>query len=190
MARCSPLLARVAICAFGLTLSIGTSGCGSSSSESSNTTAATSTVTPPANAALRWRTRTQEVCRAGRAAVARLGYVHITEAGIAQLGLPAVKQKLDSYLGRLLAILRSESRQQQRLAPPPELGSAATAERRIERDEQQATGSLRAAVASAKTAGQLSAAFRVWLHRDAQLVAEANALARRLHLPGCVAGAP
>jgi hypothetical protein len=40
------------------------------------------------------------LCREKRAAIAGLGNVHITYAGIARAGLPAVKRSLDGYLAR------------------------------------------------------------------------------------------
>jgi hypothetical protein len=122
-------------------------------------------------------------------AVARLGYVHITYAGIAQEGLPAVKRKLEHYLDRLLGVLRTVAARQEALDPPTDLSSTAAAARALARQEQAITVTLKEEVAGAANAQQLAAAFRGWLQRDGQLAVRANTLARRLGLPDCVAGA-
>jgi hypothetical protein len=88
---------RVAALALSAALSLGGTGCGGSTSATDTKTSA------PAAASARaaWAARTQELCREKRAAIAGLGYVHITYAGIARVGLPAVKRALDRYLGQL-----------------------------------------------------------------------------------------
>jgi hypothetical protein len=137
-----------------------------------------------------WRNRTQQICTDGESAIRALGYVHITYGGIAQLGLPAVKHKLDVYVGRLLAIMQTVTQQERELVPPGRLSGAATAERAIAAEEGDATRTLRREVRAARNASELSAAFNRWLAHDAQLVAKGNAFAKRYGLPECVAASP
>lgn len=178
MARRPSLCIALALCALALV----PLGCGGSSSKSSSTTATS-------NAAALWRNRTQQICKDGQAAIAKLGYVEITYAGIARVGLPAVKQKLDVWIGRLLAILGAVAQQQRLLHPPTELSSAATAERQVETQEQHITQQLRSDIAASRTAREFSAAFRSWVQSDQEVVARGNSLASQYGLLACVAPA-
>jgi hypothetical protein len=173
---------QLAVAACALALAAVALGCGGSSSK----TGTTATV----NTAALWRNRTQQICTDGASAVRALGYVHITYGGIAQVGLPAVKHKLDVYVGRLLAILQTATQQERELHPPAQLSVAAGAERTIEAEEGDATGTLRRDVDAANSAAELSAAFNRWLERDAKLVQKGNAFARQYGLPECVATPP
>jgi hypothetical protein len=172
---------RLVTAACALALTSAPLGCGGSSS--------TTSVTAPVNSAELWRNRTQQICADGQSAIKALGYVHITDGGIAQLGLPAVKHKLAEYVDRLLAILQTVAQQQRELHPPAQLSAAATAEREIEGQEGDSTLTLRRELASAQSAFELSAAFNRWLDRDEQLIDRGNTLARQYGLPECVAAA-
>jgi hypothetical protein len=173
---------RLAAAACVLALTAAPLGCGGSSS----TTSTTATV----SAAQLWRNRTQQICADGQSAIRALGVVHITYEGIARLGLPAVKHKLDVYVDRLLAILQTVAQQERELHPPAQLSAAATAEREIQGEEGDATRTLRRELDAANSAPELSAAFNRWLARDAQLVTRGNAFARQYGLPECVAASP
>lgn len=173
---------RLVTAACALALTSVPPGCGGSSS--------TTSTTAPVNSAELWRNRTQQICADGESAIKALGFVHITYGGIAQLGVPAVKHKLDVYVDRLLAILQTVAQQQRELHPPAQLSAAATAEREIEGQEGDATRTLRRALDAAQSPLELSAAFNRWLERDQQLIDRGNTLARQYDLPECVAAAP
>ena len=132
-----------------------------------------------------WATKTQQLCREKRAAIVRLGYIHITYAGIARVGLPSVKRSLESYLGRLLAVLRDFSQRQQQFATPPSLVPTMKQATEVDAESQQATSRLRQEVANTKTAAGLSAAFQRWTASLQRLAARGDALARQLNLPDC-----
>jgi hypothetical protein len=132
-----------------------------------------------------WASSTQQLCQQKRAAIANLGSVHITYAGIARVGLPAVKRSLEGCLDRLLAVLREFSRRQQQLATPPAFVSTIRIAAEVDAESEAATTQLRAAVARARSATELSAAFRAWLTTLSQLSPRGDAAAARLNLPAC-----
>jgi hypothetical protein len=132
-----------------------------------------------------WASRTERLCRDKRAAITGLGYVHITNAGIARVGLPAVKHKLDLYLGRLLGVLQDFAGRQRQLAAPPSLSSTMAAATDADRQAQAATSRLRREVASASSPTELSVAFRGWTTRLQRLAARGDVLADQLNLPAC-----
>jgi hypothetical protein len=173
------------VCLASAGLAVEAPGCGgSSSTSSSGTTASTTAALKPEV----WASKTQALCRAKRTALARLGGVHITNAGIAQEGLPAVKRKLVGYLTKLIALLKDFSGRQQELTPP---ASAALAMQQAAADDQKAQSAtvlLRNRVAAARTASALSAAFRVWGATLQKLAVRGEAIAERLNLPDCKAG--
>jgi hypothetical protein len=148
-----------------------------------------STSSASTSARATWAARTQQLCREKRLMVGQLGSVHITYAGIARVGLPAVKRWLDRYLARLLAILRDSSQRQRQLPIPPSLSSTIAMATEIDRQSQSATRRLRHDVASAGTAAALSGAFRAWIATSQRLAARGDALARQLNLPMCRSGA-
>lgn len=152
-------------------------GCGGSSS-STRTTGASS-------AGVAWAAQTQALCREKRAAIAHLGSAHITYAGIARVGLPAVKRTLDAYLGRVLGVLRAFSSRQRQLTTPAADVSAMGTAAEIDAESQAATARLKAEIAGVGNARALSAAFRSWLASLQQLTARGNAVARQLNLPAC-----
>jgi hypothetical protein len=154
--------------------------CGGTSSSTSQ-----SASKPSAEAA--WAASTQQLCQQKKAAIANLGGVDINYAGIARLGLPAVKRSLDRYLDRLLAVLRSFAQRQQQLATPPRFISTMGTAAEIDAETQAATAGLRTEVADATSAGELSAAFRGWTSTLAQLSAQSSAVMARVHLPACSA---
>lgn len=154
-------------------------GCGGSSSQ---------THTDDASARAAWAAKTQQLCREKRSSIARLGGVHITFAGIARVGLPAVKRSLDGYLGRLLDVLRSYSRRQQQLATPSSAASAMNEAMAVDRQSQAATVRVRDEVGAARNAAELSAAFGRWTATLRQLSARGDALARQLGLSACASG--
>jgi hypothetical protein len=172
----------VVACA-GLLLSL--TGCGGSNA-TTHTGAGPSNAS--ANAVATWASRTQQLCREKRAAIARLGYVHITYAGIARVGLPTVKRSLEGYLGRLMALLRDFSRRQRQVATPPSVASTMRMATEADAQSQAATSRLRRAVMNAKTAVELSAAFRGWIATLRGLAARGDALAQQLNLPDCRSG--
>jgi hypothetical protein len=147
-------------------------------------------VSHSAGALAAWASGTQQLCREKRAAIASLGYVHITYGGIARVGLPAVKRSLDGYLARLLDVLRTFSRRQRQLVTPPSLRPTMAMADEVDRQSQSATTQLRHEVASADTAGRLSDAFRAWIVTSRRLAATGDELARQLNLPGCRSGSP
>ena len=178
------------------------SGCGSSARSSSvapraasssaptvaahTGTPATTTTASASNAGIAaWASQTQQLCVAKRAAIEKLGYVHIIYAGIARVGLPAVRRSLDRYLTKLLAVLIDFDRRQQRLATPPSLRSAMSQAAETDVESQDATRRVRAAVASSKTAAELSAGFNAWLVTLQRLSARGDAVAQQLGLPAC-----
>jgi hypothetical protein len=176
------LTRRLAVAACALALTSVPLACGGSSSTTSTTAAV--------NTAELWRNRTQQICTDGDSAIRALGDVHITYAGIAQIGLPAVKHKLDVYLRRLLAIMQTVAQQERELHPPAQLSAAAATEHQIAAQEGDATRQLRKEVHAAQSASELSAAFNRWLARDGQLIARGNAFAQQYNLPECVAASP
>lgn len=151
--------------------------CGGASSSSHTTSKPSSTVV--------WASSTQQLCREKQAAISNLGGVHITYAGIARVGLPAVKRSLEGYLDRLLAVLREFSERQHRLATPPAFVSTMKAAAETDAESEAATSRLRASVARLTSAAQLSAAFRAWATTLSQLSARGDAEAARLKLPAC-----
>ncbi len=160
-------------------LAFGSLGCGGSAS---------STSSAAASAPTSWATQTEQLCREKLAAIAGLGYVHITDAGIARLGLPAVKRKLDHYLARLLAVLSDFARRQGRLSPPPSVRAPMAVATKVDLQSQAATLRLRRDVARAGSASALAAAFRVWIASSERLAARGDELARQLDLPDCRSG--
>jgi hypothetical protein len=155
--------------------------CGGSSNSSTHVTATSS-------ASSTWAAQTQALCRQKRAAIAQLGYVNITYAGIARVGLPAVKRSLDAYLGRLLTVLRSFSARQRAVSTPPAFVSTMATASAIDAESQAATAKLRAEIAGVANARQLSAAFNSWLATLKHLSAQGDAVARQLNLPACRSG--
>jgi hypothetical protein len=153
-----------------------------------STSATTTTASTPSAGAAAWAAQTQKLCIAKVAAIARLGYVHITYGGIARVGLRAVKLSLDRYLSNLLAVLHDFHLRQQRIATPPSLRTMMSQATAIDVQSQNATRRVRAAVASSKTAAQLSAGFNAWLATLRRLSVRGNALAQQLGLPACRSG--
>jgi hypothetical protein len=158
-------------------------GCGGSTSTS--TQARASTTARAATSAAAWSAHTRQLCTEKRAAIARLGSVHITNGGIAHLGLPKVKALLAGYLDRLLAVLRTFQLRQQQLDPPPPLRAAALTARQIDAESQQATRDLKQQVAAARSPAALSAAFNGWIANLRTLATRGDALAIRLKLSAC-----
>jgi hypothetical protein len=180
------------------------SGCGGSANSSSvasskpvhpvitsatGTAGATTTTSASSAGIAAWAAQTQKLCIAKRAAIARLGDVHITYAGIARVGLPAVKRSLDRYLGKLLAVLSGFERRQQLIATPPSLRPVMSQAAAIDAQSQNATRRVRADVASSNTAAELSAGFNSWLATLQRLSARGDAVARQLGLSACRSGA-
>ena len=171
--------------ALSAALSLAGTGCGGNTSETDTRASAPAA----ANARSVWAARTQQLCREKRAAIAGLGYVHITYAGIARAGLPAVRRALDRYLGRLLVVLREFSGRQRGIVTPPALSATMAIANQVDGESQAVTVQLRRGVARARTATELSAAFRAWLVASRRLAVRGDALARQLELPGCRSGA-
>jgi hypothetical protein len=186
---------------------LGLAGCGGSSSSPSTTsnpaststgtsataskTSRTTTAQKPKHAApslAAWSYETQQLCREKRAAVAGLGNVHITYAGIQRVGLPGVKRLLDHYLNRLIGVLDDFSRRQRRIATPASVASVMAAANQVNRQSVAATTQLKLDIAQAGTVSELSQAFQNWLSTTAQLAARGDAAARRLNLPACQSG--
>jgi hypothetical protein len=168
----------------GLTLvALAGGGCGASVSSTSR--AAKST---PASSRATWAAETEQLCSEKRAAIARLGDVHITYAGIARVGLPAVKRSLDGYLGRLQGVLREFSQRQRELPAPSSVASTMRSVNSVDAQSQAVTSRLSAEVARASSAQQLSAAFGEWLAALGRLASRGDALARQLKLTGCMSG--
>ena len=163
-------------------LAIASAGCGSGSD-------ATRGIAAEPFATAGWRAKTQQLCRQKRAAVAQLGYVNITFAGIARIGLPAVKRKLESYLTRLLAILHRFAARQRQLRTPSPLALAMARASADNIRAEQATEQLRAQLAAAPSAIKLSSAFGDWTTTLQRLSAHGDVVARQLNLPGCRSGA-
>jgi hypothetical protein len=164
-------------------LTASVTGCGSSSSSSSNTTAPRPS--PPSQTAA-WTSSVKQLCVQKRAAVTSLGSIHITYAGIARVGLPAVKRSLEAYLGRLQVVLREFAERRRALTTPSSLVSTVRVVDQIDDRSQAATSRLQAAVARAGSAAELSAAFRTWLATLQRLALRSNALAQQLNLvPDC-----
>ena len=166
-------LGAVAVCA---ALLVG--ACGGSSS---------STSSAPSRTAV-WSAQTQALCKEKQAAIARLGYVHITYGGIARVGLPAVKRSLDAYLGRLLAVLRTFSARGHQLTTPAAYVSAMGTANQLDAESQAVTARLKAEIAGVANAGQLTSAFRSWLTSLHQISGRGDAVARQLNLPACRSG--
>jgi hypothetical protein len=163
-------------------VAIASAGCGSASS-------ATHGIAAEPFATAGWRTETQQLCRAKRAAIAQLGNVHITFAGIAQLGLPAVKRKLEAYLTRLIAIVRRFAARQRQLKTPTPLVSAMAQANADNVHAEHATEQLRRQIATAPSATALSSAFSAWTVTLQRLAIRGDAIAQQLNLPGCRSGA-
>lgn len=190
-----PSIACVACAA----LLLGLAACGGSASTARTTStrsdpsASTPRTTSARNAAASdravWASQTQRLCREKRAAIARLGNIHITYAGIRRVGLPAVKRILDGYLARLLVVLHYFSERQQQLIAPADARAAMAQAAAVDRRSQEATGRLRADIAIAGTPAAFAAAFRVWIATTARLAARGDTLARQLDLPACRSGA-
>jgi hypothetical protein len=161
-------------------------GCGGNTS-TTNKASTRSDVSASAREA--WAVETQQLCLEKRAMIARLGYVHITYAGIARAGLPAVKRSLDRYLARLLAVLSDFSRRQRQLTTPPSLSSMMAMANAVDSQSQSATNRLRRDIASSKTPAELSAAFSGWITTTQRLAVRGDGLARQLNLPRCLSGA-
>ena len=160
-------------------VALGQAGCGGSTSAKSAATA---------GASADWGSRTEQLCREKRAAIAGLGYVHITYAGIARVGLPAVKRELELYLGRLLGVLQDFAARQRQLVPPSSLRQTMALAAAVNGQSYAVTSRLRRDVASVRSATELSGAFRVWLTSLQGLAARGDQLARQLNLPGCRSG--
>jgi hypothetical protein len=175
-----------------LVLSFAVLGCGSSSTSSSSSTSASTSASTSSvsDATAQWRAKVQQQCRENEAAVERLGYIHITYGGIVRIGLPAVKQKLDVYLGRLLAVMRAEGQRGDQLTPPPQFHSFAVTAHRLNAQEQSITESLRTSVDKSQTARELSAAFTTWLRANEPLEARSEVLARDANVLACLTGHP
>jgi hypothetical protein len=135
-----------------------------------------------------WAAEAQKLCIAKRAAIARIGYVHITYAGIARVGLPAVKRSLDRYLTSLLAVLSEFDQRQQRIVAPQSLRGVMRQAAAIDAQSQDATRRVRTVVASSKTAAELSAGFNDWLATLQRLAARGDAVAQQLGLSACRSG--
>ena len=171
------------------------SGCGGGAHSASATSSATSTTTSAASAGApsadvaAWASQTQRLCVGKRAAIARLGSVNITYAGIARFGLPAVKRLLDGYLTRLLAVLGDFANRQQQIPTPPSLKVAMSQAAAIDAESQNVTRRVRAAVASSRTAAELSAGFNAWLATLKRLDVRGGAIAKQLGLAACRSGA-
>jgi hypothetical protein len=166
----------------GAALLLSLVGCGGSGSTSRS--ASTSTTAAP-SALAAWATQTQQLCIQKREAIARLGYVNITYAGIARVGLAAVKRLLDRYLGRLLAVLRDFHQRQRQVPTPASVAPAMRLATALDGESRAATSQLQAAVAKVQTAGQLSSAFSAWTARLQRLSARGDALTRQLNLAAC-----
>jgi len=138
-----------------------------------------------ADSRVAWSAQTQQLCTEKRAAIARLGSVHITYAGIARVGLPRVKLLLERYLNRLLGVLRTFQLRQARVEPPPSLRTATSTARRIDAASQRATMQLKQRVAAASTPSALSSAFNDWSATLRGLSARGERLAAQLNLPAC-----
>jgi hypothetical protein len=177
---CRPLIGSV-VC---VSVAFALLGCGSSSPKTSTSASSTS-----AAATAAWAARTQQLCVQKEAAIAQLGNVNITYGGIARIGLPAVKQLLDRYLGRLLGILRLFHQRQLQLTPPPSFAPAVAQAAQLDLEAQAATTRVRSDIANAQTANQLSAAFQTWLTTLKGLTPRGDALARQLNLPKCSSAA-
>lgn len=160
-------------------------GTTSSRSASSARTPVRSASNPGGQSTSRWAVRTGQLCQQKRAAIAALGEVHITYAGIARVGLPAVKAKLESYLGRLLGVLEKFAARQREVPLPDSLATPAAAAAELDRESQATTAKLRRQVAAAANAAELSQAFRQWLTSLQRLSARGDAIARALKLPQC-----
>lgn len=161
-------------------------GCGSNSA---TTTTTSSVTTATAAARASWAASTQALCREKRAAIADLGGVHITYAGIARVGLPAVKRSLERYLTRLLAVLRGFSARQHRLPTPSAVVPEMDLARSIDAKSQAATRHLRYRISTVTSAAALATAFRAWLATTQQLAQRGDAVAQRLNLAACRSGA-
>jgi hypothetical protein len=164
-------------------LALAAGGCGASGSSTSR--AAKST---PAPSRAEWAAATERLCSEKRAAIARLGDVHITYAGIARVGLPAVKRSLDGYLGRLRGVLREFSQRQRPVATASSVASTMKIVNSVDAHSQAVTSRLSGDVARASSARQLSAAFGQWLVALRRLASRGDALARQLKLTGCTSG--
>jgi hypothetical protein len=175
---------RLILCIACAVVVFGQPGCGGSTA----TKSAAPTSAAPTSASAAWASRTEQLCREKRAAITRLGYVHITYAGIARVGLPTVKQKLDLYLARLLGVLHDFAGRQRQLAPPPLLRSTMAVASDLDGQAQAGVSRLRRDAASAKSAIELSTAFRVWITNSQGLAARGDVLARELNLPDCRSG--
>jgi hypothetical protein len=136
-----------------------------------------------------WASQTEQLCRDKRAAIAGLGYVHITYAGIAQVGLAEVKRRLELYLARLLGVLRGFTGRQRQLVPPPSLSATMARANDVDLQSQAATIRLQRDVASARSPSELSSAFQAWITSTHRLAMQGDGLARQLNLPGCTSGA-
>lgn len=159
-------------------------GCGSNGS-----TTTSSVTTTAAGARAAWAASTQALCRQKRAAIAALGGVHITYAGIARVGLPAVKRSLERYLTRLLAVLRGFSTRQRQLPTPSSVVPELNLARSIDAQSQAATRQLRQRMAAVASPGALATAFGEWLAATRQLAQRGDAVAQRLNLAVCRSGA-
>lgn len=170
----------VACAALLLGVLLGVSACGGSAS----TARTTSTSSAASDRAL-WASQTQQLCREKRAAIARVGNIHTTYAGIRRVGLPAVKRIVDRYLARLLVVLHDFSGRQQQLIAPTDVRAAMAQAAAFDRQSQEATSRLRVDIARAGTPAAFAAAFRVWIATTARLTARGDAVARQLDLPAC-----
>lgn len=132
-----------------------------------------------------WRSEVAQLCTDKREAVANLGFIRITERGIEQAGLPAAKQKLDVYLGRLLAVSRRYRQQRERLTPPAELRTAARQADAIGQSSETAIVDLRKRLSNVTTTAQFTAAFNEWLSENTKLTERGNAIADRLDISAC-----
>jgi hypothetical protein len=170
--------ARLILCLALAGVTLASAGCGSGAD-------ATRGIAAEPFATAGWRAKTQQLCREKRAAIAQLGNVHITFAGIAEVGLPVVKRKLEAYLTRLLAIVRRFAARQRQLPTPHPLASAMAQASADNVRAERATELLRQEIAAVRSASGLSSAFRAWTVTLHRLSADGDVLAENLNLPDC-----
>jgi hypothetical protein len=199
---------RLLVCLAGAGIALTASGCGSSSSSSrkgatastaitTTTTTATGTTgttagttgTTAGDPLTVWKTKTEQLCAQKRAAVAALGNIHITYAGIARVGLPKVKLALERYLGRLVGVLEEFHARQHQLTPPASIAAIFAQAEVNSHAAEAATVLLRTRIAGVQSAQRLASAFSTWLATVKTLAARSDKLAHQLHLTGCLSGA-
>ncbi len=193
--------ARVALAISVAVTTIALSACGAGSSHSSavaptavvgtqpvSTPTAARTGATASSGVSTWQTATNQLCAGKRAAVARLGGIHITYAGIAQEGLPKIRKLLDAYLARMLAVDRHFKARQDRISVPVSIRADAAEADRIEASEEASIKQLRFQLGAVGSAAELSAAFNTWLTAGQRLAVTGNALAHKFNLSACLVG--